>query len=35
MARWFAERRLVAHVTLSDETDYAVAFVVVEYKEQR
>lgn len=30
LARWFAERRLVAHVTLTDETDYAAAFVVVE-----
>lgn len=30
LARWFAERRLVAHVTLTDESDYAAAFVVVE-----
>ncbi len=27
---WFAARALKAHVTLTDETDYAVAFVVVE-----
>jgi holo-[acyl-carrier protein] synthase len=30
LARWFEERGLRAHVTLSDETDYAVSFVVVE-----
>ncbi|WP_295643979.1 holo-ACP synthase [uncultured Methylibium sp.] len=30
LARWFAERRLIAHVTLTDESDYAAAFVVVE-----
>jgi holo-[acyl-carrier protein] synthase len=30
LAAWFAERRLVAHVTLTDEGDYAAAFVVVE-----
>lgn len=27
---WFAERRLRAHLSLSDETDYATGFVVVE-----
>lgn len=27
---WFAQRRLKSHVSLTDETDYAVAFVVVE-----
>jgi holo-[acyl-carrier-protein] synthase len=27
---WFAERRLRAHVTVTDETDYAASFVVVE-----
>ncbi len=27
---WFEDRHLCAHVTLSDETDYAVSFVVVE-----
>ncbi len=30
LAEWFAERRLVAHVTVTDETDYAASFVVVE-----
>jgi holo-[acyl-carrier protein] synthase len=27
---WFEDRRLKAHVTVTDETDYAVTFVVVE-----
>lgn len=30
LAAWFAERGLSGQVTLSDETDYAVSFVVVE-----
>lgn len=30
LAEWFAVRGLTAHVTLSDETEYAVGFVVVE-----
>ena len=30
LARWFADRRLRAHVTVTDETDYVAAFVVVE-----
>jgi holo-[acyl-carrier protein] synthase len=30
LAAWFDARRLAAHVTVSDETDYAAAFVVVE-----
>lgn len=30
LAAWFDARGLVAHVTVSDETDYATAFVVVE-----
>jgi holo-[acyl-carrier protein] synthase len=30
---WFERRDLVAHVTLSDESDYAVSFVVVEYRQ--
>jgi holo-[acyl-carrier protein] synthase len=30
LAHWFAERRLRAHVTVTDETDYVAAFVVVE-----
>lgn len=30
LARWFAERRLQAHVTVSDETEYVATFCVVE-----
>jgi holo-[acyl-carrier protein] synthase len=30
LAVWCAERRLQAHVTVTDETDYAASFVVVE-----
>ena len=30
LARWCAERRLVAHVSVTDESDYVAAFVVVE-----
>ena len=30
LATWFAERRLRAHVTMTDEGHYALAFVVVE-----
>ena len=30
LAQWCEQRRLVAHVSLSDESDYATAFVVVE-----
>jgi holo-[acyl-carrier protein] synthase len=30
LAEWFSARGLVAHVTLTDETDYAASFVVVE-----
>jgi holo-[acyl-carrier protein] synthase len=30
LAQWFAARSLVAHVTVTDETDYAASFVVVE-----
>jgi holo-[acyl-carrier protein] synthase len=30
LADWFAERRLRAHVSVTDETDYAASFVVVE-----
>ena len=30
LAAWFAERALVAHVTVTDEGDYAASFVVVE-----
>ena len=30
LAEWFEERRLVAHVTVTDETEYVASFVVVE-----
>jgi holo-[acyl-carrier-protein] synthase len=30
LAAWFASRQLHAHVSLTDETDYATSFVVVE-----
>jgi holo-[acyl-carrier protein] synthase len=30
LAQWFEARRLRAHVTVTDETDYVAAFVVVE-----
>ncbi len=30
MAEWFEARGLIGHVTVSDETDYATSFVVVE-----
>jgi holo-[acyl-carrier protein] synthase len=30
LARWFAERGWVAHVSVTDESDYAASFVVVE-----
>jgi holo-[acyl-carrier protein] synthase len=30
LARWFDARGLVAHVTVTDEADYAASFVVVE-----
>jgi holo-[acyl-carrier protein] synthase len=33
LAVWFAERRLSAHVSVSDENDYAASFVVVEQNE--
>ena len=33
LAEWFAARRLVAHVSVTDETDYAASFVVVETKD--
>ena len=31
LADWFAERGLQAHVTVTDESDYAASFVVVEH----
>jgi len=30
LREWFDDRRLRAHVTVTDETDYAATFVVVE-----
>jgi holo-[acyl-carrier protein] synthase len=30
LAQWFAARGLVAHVTVTDESDYAAAFVIIE-----
>ena len=33
LAVWFEARRLQAHVSISDETDYAASFVVVETRE--
>ena len=33
LAEWFDARRLQAHVSVSDETDYATAFVVVETRD--
>jgi holo-[acyl-carrier protein] synthase len=30
LADWFAERRLTAHVSVTDETDYAASFCLVE-----
>jgi holo-[acyl-carrier protein] synthase len=33
LAEWFAARRLAAQVSLSDETDFAVSFVVIEQKD--
>jgi holo-[acyl-carrier protein] synthase len=32
LAEWFAARDLVAHVSVTDESDYVAAFVVVERK---
>lgn len=34
LARWCAERALIAHVSVSDEGDYAASFVVVETTEK-
>ena len=34
LASWFEAKGLKAHVTVSDESEYAAAFVVVEMKEQ-
>jgi holo-[acyl-carrier protein] synthase len=35
LAEWFEARGLQAHVSVTDETDYAASFVVVEYKESK
>jgi holo-[acyl-carrier protein] synthase len=35
LAEWFAARRLRAHVSVSDEADYATSFVVVEQEAAR
>jgi len=35
LAEWFEARGLQAHVSVTDETDYAASFLVVEYKEPR
>ena len=32
LADWFAARGLSAHLSLSEDTDYAIAYVVVEHK---
>lgn len=32
MAQWLSERQLTAHVSMSDEAEYVVAFVVLEQK---
>lgn len=34
LKEWFEAKGLTAHVTVTDETDYAASFVVVEHKEQ-
>jgi len=33
LAQWFDDRGLVGHVTVTDETDYAASFVVVETRD--
>jgi holo-[acyl-carrier protein] synthase len=33
LAAWFSERGLSAHVSVSDESEYAAAFVVIEKNE--
>ena len=35
LAEWFESRGLRAHVSVTDETDYAASFVVVETRENR
>ncbi len=33
LAAWFEARKLAAHVSITDETDYAASFVVIEQQE--
>jgi holo-[acyl-carrier protein] synthase len=35
LAAWFEARALAAHVSVSDESDYATSFVAVEQKDQK
>ena len=35
LAAWFEARHLQAHVSVTDETDFAASFVVVEYQEPK
>jgi holo-[acyl-carrier protein] synthase len=35
LKEWFEAQHLTAHVTVTDETDYAASFVVIEKKEQQ
>jgi holo-[acyl-carrier protein] synthase len=35
LAEWFSARRLRAHVSVTDEADYAASFVVVEQERER
>jgi holo-[acyl-carrier-protein] synthase len=35
LREWFEARDLVAHVSVTDESDYAASFVVVEHKDTR
>ena len=35
LADWFSTRRLRAHVSVTDEADYAASFVVVEHEPER
>ena len=35
LAAWFDARGLLAHVSITDETDYAASFVVVEHQQEK
>lgn len=35
LKEWFDAKNLSAHITVTDETDYAASFCVVEFKEER